>query len=117
MPPTAIQTPSAPHPTTTATPSRPIPKERGKNLEASFSEDEDMTAREQLELNVDLASLGIPPMKMPSIAIDVVYNEDIPGEARRDAPIHIPSDSEEGNAREDALTQTATDGEGIEEET
>lgn len=75
-----------------------------------------MTAREQMELNTNLASLGIPPLKMPAIAIAVVYNEDVPGEATQGEPIQNLSNSEEGNAKEDTPAQNATGGAEIEEE-
>lgn len=61
-----------------------------------------MTAEEQMETNQHLAALGISPLAMQAIPLSMVYEEDIRRDETQKETIQIPSDSEEGSARQGA---------------
>jgi hypothetical protein len=80
----------------------------------SSSEDESMTAEEQMEINSGLASLGIPPLIMQAIPISIVHEKKTLRETTPGEPIHIPSDSGEGNANPSTSAEANTNPEEIE---
>jgi hypothetical protein len=88
---------------TTIIPSVPLIRARkDKESENSSSEGDEMTAEEQLQMNEELASLGIPPLAMDSIPIAIVHGENIPRDETPQTPIQVLSDSEERNADQGA---------------
>lgn len=77
----------------------------GLDSEISTSEDEEMTAEEQLEINTVLATLGASPLAMQAIPISMVSEENNFSNEIHKEHIRILSDGEDGGLSESAPAQ------------
>lgn len=83
-------------PAVTIASAAPNPVEREVDEEATTSDDADMTAEEQLEINAVLTSLGSSPLALHAIPISMVPADAIPSnEVPRETIITL-SDEEDG---------------------
>lgn len=61
-----------------------------------------MTAKEQMEINTVLATLGVSPLAMQAIPVSMVSDENIFSNETQKEPITILSDGEEGDVSQSA---------------